>query len=140
MLSVWQLKLFPLDRILLQSMSVPLKEVSHHFIYYELVTIYILKPIVPVVAPDNVSILAINATTIYLSWNGVISLVGIIRDYIIRVSEVNTGLIKNYRTSLTSIAISVHPDYVYSCSVSAFTVAAGPFSNIVTVKTPQDGK
>ena len=91
-------------------------------------------------APDNVTILAINATTIYLSWNGVVSVVGIIRDYIIRVSEINTELIMDYRTSLTSISISVHPDYVYSCSVSAFTVAAGPFSNVVTVKTPQDGK
>ena len=91
-------------------------------------------------APDNVTVSAINATTIYLSWNGVVTSVGIIRDYVIRVSEVNTGLVMNYRTSLTSIAISVHPDYVYSCSVSAFTVAAGPFSNVVTIKTPQDGK
>ena len=90
-------------------------------------------------APDNVTIMAINATTIYLSWDGVNSLVGIIRDYIIRVSEVNTGLVIDYQTSLTSITISVHPDYVYRCSVSAFTVAAGPFSNVVTVKTPQDG-
>ena len=91
-------------------------------------------------APDNVTVSAINATTIYLSWNGVVTSVGIIRDYVIRVSEVNTGLVMNYQTSLTSIAISVHPDYVYSCSVSAFTVAAGPFSNVVTIKTPQDGK
>ena len=91
-------------------------------------------------APDNVTVSAINATTIYLSWNGVITSVGIIRDYIIRVSEVNTGLVMNYRTTFTSISISVHPDYVYSCYVSAFTVAAGPFSNVVTIKTPQDGK
>ena len=91
-------------------------------------------------APDNVTVSAINATTIYISWNGVITSVGIIRDYIIRVSEVNTRLVLNYRATFTFITISVHPDYVYSCSISTFTVAAGPFSNVVTVKTPQDGK
>ena len=90
-------------------------------------------------APANVTISAPNATTIYLSWDGVVTRVGIIRDYIIRVTEVNTGRDLQYRTSLTSIAIPVHPDYVYSCSVSAFTVASGPFSQVVTVQTPQDG-
>lgn len=64
---------------------------------------------------------------------------GILRDYIIRVLEVDTGLLVNYRSSFTSIAISVHPDYVYRCSISAFTVASGPFSEVVTIKTPQAG-
>ena len=94
---------------------------------------------VPTTAPENVTIMVINATTIYLSWEGVITRVGILRDYIIRVLEVDTGLLMDYRTSLTSIAIAVHPDYVYRCSVSAFTVASGPFSEAVSIKTPQAG-
>lgn len=94
---------------------------------------------VPTTAPDNVTISAINATTIYLSWEGVITRVGILRDYVIRVLEVDTGLSIDYRSSFTSIVISVHPDYVYRCSVSAFTVASGPFSEVVTIKTPQAG-
>lgn len=95
--------------------------------------------VVPTTAPDNVTISAINATTIYLSWEGVITRVGILRDYVIRVLEVDTGLLMDYRSSFTSITILVHPDYVYRCSVSAFTVASGPFSEVVTVKTPQAG-
>ena len=95
---------------------------------------------VPKTAPDNVTISAINSSAIYLQWEGTITQVGVIRDYVIHVLEVDTGLVMEYRTSLTSIAISVHPDYVYSCSVSAFTVASGPFSEVVTVKTPQAGE
>ena len=94
---------------------------------------------VPKIAPDNVTISAVNATTIYLSWDGVITRVGILRDYVIRVLEVDTGLLMDYRSSFTSIVIAVHPDYVYRCSVSAFTVASGPFSEVVTIKTPQAG-
>ena len=95
---------------------------------------------VPTKAPDNVNISALNATAIYLSWDGVITSVGIIRDYIIRVSELDTGMMIEYRTSFTYFTIPVHPDYVYSCSVSAFTVASGPFSDVVTLQAPQDGK
>lgn len=94
---------------------------------------------VPTIAPDNVNISALNATAVYLSWDGVITRVGIIRDYIIRVSEVDTGTKMEYRTSFTFLTIPVHPDYVYSCSVSAFTVASGPFSDVVTIRAPQDG-
>lgn len=64
---------------------------------------------------------------------------GIIRDYIIRLTEAETVTVMTYRTTQTSITIPVHPDYTYSCSISAFTVAAGPFSRVVTIKTPQDG-
>ncbi len=94
---------------------------------------------VPTTSPENVTISAINATTIYLSWEGVITRVGILRDYVIRVLEVDTGLLMDYRSSFTSIAIPVHPDYAYRCSVSAFTVASGPFSQAVTIRTPQAG-
>ena len=90
-------------------------------------------------APENVTIRAINSSAIYLSWNGVMTRVGILRSYVIRVLEEDTRLVVDYRTSLTSITISVHPDYVYRCSVAAFTVATGPFSDVVTVKTPQAG-
>ena len=94
---------------------------------------------VPTVAPENVTISAINASAIYLSWNGVTTRVGILRSYVIRALEEETGVVMEYRTSLTSISIFVHPDYTYRCSVSAFTVASGPFSDVVTVKTPQAG-
>ena len=95
---------------------------------------------VPTTSPDNVTISVVNATAISLSWEGVITRVGVLRDYVIRVLEVDTRLVSEYRTSFTSITIPVHPDYVYNSSISAFTVATGPFSDVVTVKTPQAGK
>ena len=42
--------------------------------------------------------------------------------------------------TLTSITLSsLHPYYVYECSVSAYTVAAGPYSEIITIRTAEDG-
>ena len=95
---------------------------------------------VPMIAPENVTISEVNATAIYLTWDGVLTQAGILRSYVIRVLEEDTGTILEYRTSLMSITISVHPDYVYRCSISVFTVATGPFSDVVTVRTPQAGK
>ena len=44
-------------------------------------------------------------------------------------------------STTTSIEItSLHPFYVYEWSVSAFTVGEGPYSSIVTLTTPEDGK
>ncbi len=44
-------------------------------------------------------------------------------------------------TSSTYIRISsLHADYTYEWSVAAVTVAAGPKSYTVSVKTPEDGK
>lgn len=81
-----------------------------------------------------------NATTIHLSWNDVISIRGDVREYVVRVVEIDTGLISETHSNLTFITIHVHPAYLYNCSVSAVTVAHGPFSDIVSILTPMAGK
>ena len=66
---------------------------------------------------------------------------GIIREYRVQVLEIETGNVSFHVSFSTSLAISsLHPDYTYELSVSAFTVATGPYSSVVTVTTPEDGE
>ena len=45
------------------------------------------------------------------------------------------------QTAETNLTLtSLHPYYTYTVLVLAFTVAPGPFSTAVTVKTPQEGQ
>ena len=65
---------------------------------------------------------------------------GIIRYYLVNVTETNTGY--HYQTtSITSdIALSnLHPYYTYSITVAAYTIEKGPFSTPVSFTTLQDG-
>ena len=94
---------------------------------------------VPRVAPDNFTVSVVSATELYASWNGVFTPVGDVRDYIIRLQEVDTGLVFDIRSASTYITIPVHPDYTYLCSVAAVTVGRGPFSAEISVQTPEDG-
>lgn len=103
-------------------------------------TVDLYEHAAPTEVPNNVSVSAVNATTIHLSWTDVISNRGLVREYVIRVVEVDTGLITETHTNLTFIAIHVHPAYLYNCSVSAVTVARGPFTEEVSIVTPMAGK
>ena len=91
-------------------------------------------------APDNFAVRVVNATALYISWNSVFTPVGDVRDYIVRLLEVDTGLVTHIRSAATYITVPVHPAYAYNCSVSAVTVGRGPFSTVISVFTPQDGK
>ena len=64
---------------------------------------------------------------------------GIIRGYSITVS--GNGMRKEHISTTTSLTVSsLHPFYVYQCSVAAFTNAGtGPYSG-VTVQMPEDGR
>ena len=65
---------------------------------------------------------------------------GIIREYRINITEIQTGntfLLSS--TSLTIAVTSLHPYYTYECTVSAYTVATGPFTEPTIITTPEDG-
>ncbi len=66
---------------------------------------------------------------------------GMIQSYIINVTEVETGTTRRH-TSFTTTAtlFSLHPYYRYEIQVSAVTVAAGPYSELIVVQTNADGK
>ena len=65
---------------------------------------------------------------------------GIIRYYLVNVTETNTGYHYQTTSTTTDIALTIlHPYYTYSITVAAYTIEEGPFSAPVTFTTLQDG-
>ena len=98
--------------------------------------------IAPSGSPNVTYFSAQDSTTIFLSWSPPVAdqQNGIIRGYRVRLLESKTGKVTFHIVSSTSLTISsLHPDYTYELSVSAFTVVTGPYSSIVTITTPEDG-
>lgn len=61
-------------------------------------------------------------------------------EYIVNISELETGHTYQLKTEKTSILVTaLHPFYMYECSASAVTVAAGPYSYHVRTRTLEDG-
>ena len=98
---------------------------------------------VPTAAPEDVSVEAPSSTTLSIEWmpppqddqNG------IVRSYVVRVLEVVTSTTLTYNTTEESLTVGfLHPHYQYEVSVAAVTVGQGPFSDSVTIQTPQDGE
>ena len=86
--------------------------------------------------------IAVDSSTIQLSWfapdkddhNG------IIREYRVNVTEIETGQQVQRAVTTTSVVIAtLHPFYTYSWTVAAVTVDEGPYSPTSTVTTPEDG-
>ena len=66
---------------------------------------------------------------------------GIIREYKVNVTEVETGRMWQLISITTSINVSsLHPFYLYEWIVSSFTIGDGPYTSVSTVMTPEDGK
>ena len=98
---------------------------------------------VPSSPPTNASISIINSRSIFITWfpppfdhqNG------LIREYEIMIEEIETGIIYNDTSLNLYIQIDyIHPHYTYNISISAVTIASGPYSTAVTIQTPQDCK
>ena len=66
---------------------------------------------------------------------------GIIRRYIVAITTAD-GLqeLVTYSREPATLVENLHPFKNYSCSVSAETVAPGPFSPAILVQTLEDGK
>ena len=65
---------------------------------------------------------------------------GILRHYLVSVVEVETGEVHVYTAVVTQLNISgLHPYYTYTCMVAAVTNRVGPFSQNVSIITPQGG-
>ena len=97
----------------------------------------------PSEAPLNLSGHAVNSTTIALMWDtiAVENQNGILRHYLVSVTEVETDEVEVYTAATTQLNISrLHPYYTYTCVVAAVTNSVGPFSHNVSIITPQDGK
>ncbi len=95
--------------------------------------------------PKNLKGYPINSTHIYLNWNPphIDEINGILRQYKINVVEDSTGIGFQYTTEASTTEITLgpfHPDYRYHCTVTAYTVKEGPHTNILAIRTLEDGK
>ena len=98
---------------------------------------------VPSRPPRNVSGLSINSTAIMLSWRAprFEDRNGAIRQYIINVTELETGSVFGAVTTQMVITFSfLHPYYTYVCTVYAVTVGTGPGAEPISVTTMEDSK
>ena len=66
---------------------------------------------------------------------------GVIREYYINITDVQTGHMQQLSTRSEYIEVTnLHPYYSYEVSVSAYTVALGPFSEQFIIRTLEYGE
>ena len=93
--------------------------------------------------PRALSITMTTSSSFHLSWIEPLPADqnGLIRHYSVNITEVDTGDVFSYTTTEREFTVeSLHPYYYYSCSVSAVTVSAGPYSDSQVIQTKIDGK
>ena len=98
--------------------------------------------IVPIASPGMVSVIAINSSTLSLSWNPLASsnANGLVREYIVDVLVQDSSERYQYSTVNTSLILTeLHPYYTYTVYIAAVTIGRGPFSSGHTIRMPQNG-
>ena len=112
----------------------------HHAVYAGNDDFYLLN-IAPSSSPQNLTVTALSPNSISLDWSPPPpnSQNGVIREYRVNVTEVETGMELNLTTTATFITVPfLHPYYTYKCFICTYTVATGPYAE-VTVMTLEDG-
>lgn len=97
----------------------------------------------PTEAPQILSGFSTTSQSIYLAWTppDTLSQNGIIRQYYVNVTDLQTGGVQLYTSRSPEIEITnLHPYYSYEVRVSAYTVALGPFSEHLTIRTLENGR
>ena len=66
---------------------------------------------------------------------------GIIRHFVIIITEINTGSEFQLTSEATlEVVSSLHPFYTYEVVVAAVTTDTGPLSDSIVFQLPEDGK
>ena len=110
-----------------------------NILFYIIPYVYIIVPTAP---PSLTTYYVVDSTSLFLSWNAppVDQQNGVIRHYILALTELDTGFMLNHSTAENSFTFtSLHPSYTYQFEVAAFTIDSGPFSASVTLQTFEDG-
>ena len=97
----------------------------------------------PSTPPTNIAVANASSDSFLLSWDPppVEDINGVIRNYMIRVTEVETGGTFYITTNATLLElIGLHPFYMYTSAVAAQTVSLGPYSTAVSVRLAEEGK
>ena len=96
----------------------------------------------PSAPPEDLIAANVSSTSFVLSWTPppISQQSGIIREYTVNVTEVETASLTVLTSTTTSLLVSsLHPYYTYECAVSAYTIEHGPYSEVLTVTTSEDG-
>ena len=94
----------------------------------------VLAPSAP---PGSLNGFAVDHTSMFFEWQPppLHQQNGNIVQYVINITERDTGIKFQRFTTQTSISITMlHPNYIYDCQVSAVTVAEGPFSAVFSIR------
>lgn len=98
---------------------------------------------VPSSLPRNVVAITLTSRSVRVSWEPplVEQQNGVIQYYLVMVMVQQTRASFSLNSSSTSRIIpNLHPAYVYSIEVAAVTIGVGPYSSIISISTPDDGK
>ena len=96
----------------------------------------------PSAPPEGLFAARVSSTSFVLSWSPppTSQQNGIIREYTVNITELQTGNSIILNSTSTSVSVlSLHPYYTYGCVVSAYTVESGPYSEVFTITTSEDG-
>ena len=97
----------------------------------------------PTAPPENLIATPLDSRTLHITWQPPVEEEknGIIRRYVINITELNSGNDFQLENATTEITVqNLHPFYRYSYSVAAETVALGPFTPGSIFEMPEDGK
>ena len=98
---------------------------------------------VPIATPQEVTASEVTSAYLTLTWNPppFEETNGIIRYYMVRVSEIETGTSFFVTSNDTEITVpDLHPYFTYECNIAAFTIDLGPYSNAITIQLLEEGK
>ena len=98
---------------------------------------------VPSGSPREIEGLVLNSTSLSLMWQPPLDnlLNGIFTGYIINMTESETGSQYQITSDVPQYTFhNLHPFYRYTFIAAAVTVGPGPFSEIVFIQMPQDGR
>ena len=101
-----------------------------------------LFPVAPNTAPMVTTAYAADSRTVALQWDPPLpeDHNGIIREYRVNVTSLDNGdHVQVAALGTTTIIGSLTPSFTYTFTVTAFTVAEGPYSQVQTITMPPDG-
>lgn len=85
-----------------------------------------------------------NSTAILLSWSPppAIDVNGVLRHYVVELTETETGRVWSdlVATGTVLTVTALHPHYLYSARIAAYTTGPGPYTQAVHVQTNESGE
>ena len=106
-------------------------------------SIHYLAFVAPSGPPEGISAVALGPRMIQINWSHPLleEQNGIIQSYLVNITVAETGQHIQLTTNNNTItAENLHPFYHYHISVAAVTIAAGPYTELLSLLTPQDGE